>query len=96
MFRFLPDGAYLNAGLYTPQALAKKMTYIIKYRQNYYDYFKFHRYYTYRAIGESEDTNPLCTFCKFINDGSIWIVRRTYALFSKWWTSKDAMEFTTW
>lgn len=58
---------------------------IIHDKQKYYDFFRFHRYYTFHAVAESADTDPLCAFCAFINDDSRRNQRRTYAQFSKWW-----------
>lgn len=88
-FRFLPDGAYLNAREHTPETLAVKMNHIAKNDQDYYGYFKFHRYYTYHTKGESEDIDPLCTFCKFINGDSIWKGRRVFPQFSRWWNHDE-------
>lgn len=88
-FRFLPDGTYLNAKEYTPLELADKMNEIIHDKQMYYDFFKFHRYYTYHAVAESVDTDPLCAFCAYINDEPRRNERRTYAQFTKWWHRSD-------
>lgn len=89
IFRFLPNGAYLNAKNYTPLELANKMDEIIKDKQKYYDFFKFHRYYTYHAVAESVDSDPLCAFCALVNDESKRNDRRTYAQFHKWWNRID-------
>lgn len=67
---------------------------IIKNRQVYYDYFKFYRYYTYHTTGESRDIDPLCTFCEFINDGSVWKERRVYRLFNDWWHDVSSIPFS--
>lgn len=85
VFRFLPDGTYLNAKEIAPEKMANKMNEIIRDKQKYYDFFKFHRYYTYQATAESVDTDPLCAFCAFINDESRRNSRRTYTEFYKWW-----------
>lgn len=62
------------------------MNSIIKNKTEYYDFFKFYRYYSYHAVSESEDTDPLCAFCDFVNNKTIRNQRRAYALFTKWWT----------
>lgn len=84
-FRFLPDGSYLNANEHTPNETAHMMNEIIKDKQKYYDFMKFHRYYTYHASAESVDTDPLCSFCVFVNDESKRKQRRVYARFTEWW-----------
>lgn len=88
-FRFLPDGAYLNAKKFTPQNMAIKMDEIIRNKSVYYDFFRFHRYYSYHTISESEDTDPLCSFCHFVNNDTIRNARSTYSEFSEWWTKKN-------
>lgn len=62
---------------------------IIKDKKTYYDFFKFHRYYTFQAPAENVDTDPLCGFCAFVNDETVRNTRRTYAQFRKWWNRVD-------
>lgn len=75
------------------EEVAAKMNEAIQDKQKYYDYFKWHRYYTYHQ-SQGGDTDPLCAFCAFLNDESIRNQRRVYARFDKWWnefiTQNDA------
>lgn len=81
----MPDGIYINGNILTEVEVAEKINAAIQDKQKYYDYFRWHRYYTYRFTGEIGDKDPLCEFCAFLNDESNRNHRRVYAGFSKWW-----------
>lgn len=81
----MPDGIYLNGNLLSEDTLAEKMNEVIQDKQKYYDYFRWHQYYTYQFTAESGDTDPLCSFCALLNDESKRNQRRVYARFDKWW-----------
>lgn len=84
-FRFMPDGVYLNANTMSEDEVAAKIHEAMQDKQKYYDYFKWHRYYTYHHA-EGSDDDALCAFCAFLNDESIRNQRRVYARFDKWWS----------
>lgn len=64
--------------------VAAKINEAIKDKQKYYDFFKWHRYYTFHhAAGGDDDT--LCAFCSLLNEESIRNQRRVYARFDNWW-----------
>lgn len=81
----MPDGIYLNAETLPEEELAVKIKEAIQVKEKYYDYFRWHRYYSYQFTAESGDTDSLCAFCAFLNDESKRTQRRVYARFTKWW-----------
>lgn len=91
--RFLPDGVYLDGNSLSEQEVAEKMNEAIHDKQKYYDYFRWHRYYTYHQP-QGGNTDPLCAFCAFLNNEAIRNQRRVYGRFDKWWndfkTQNDA------
>lgn len=86
----MPDGIYLNANTLSGEEMAEKMMEAIRDKERYYSYFKWHEHYRYYMASESADTDPLCTFCAFLNKASKKNQRRVYARFTDWWNdSKD-------
>lgn len=37
-------------------------------RKKYYDFFKWHRFYSLQDPSESPETDNVCTFCAFLNE----------------------------
>lgn len=70
VFRFMPHGSYLNAYVLGPKKLAKTMNDIIKNNDRYYDFFRWHRYYSLHEPVENADTDQVCNFCAYLNDES--------------------------
>lgn len=66
-FRFIPDGIYLNAKVLGPQKLAKVMNNTIYRKSRYYNYFKWHHYYTFHYPEESPDSDHICQMCTIFN-----------------------------
>lgn len=81
----MPDGIYINGNMLTEDQVAQKIREAIRDKQKYYDYFRWHQYYTYHFTAESGDSDPLCAFCAFLNNESNRNRRRVYARFNKWW-----------
>lgn len=86
----MPDGIYLNANNLTGVQLAEKMDESIKDKEKYYEYFKWHGHYSYHAVTDSADTDPLCTFCAFLNVKPNEERKQVYARFVKWWNGFDS------
>lgn len=63
----MPDGMYLDAVALGEEKLARKMYDVIADKNKYYDYFKWHRYYSFHATNDSADTDEVCAFCAFLN-----------------------------
>lgn len=81
----MPDGIYLNAKTLGQEQLAWKMNELIRDKEKYYDYFRWHGHYSYHSASESADTDPICAFCAFLNDIDKRSERRVYSRFSLWW-----------
>lgn len=84
-FRFMPDGIYLDARKLGEVELARRMYQIINNRQEYYDFFRWHRYYSFHGTEESAETDDFCVFCASMND----LVQRkeisVYFSLAQWW-----------
>lgn len=83
-FRFIPDGFYLNGNILSEEEVAAKINEAVQDKRKYYDYFRWHRYYTYQST-YGGDIDSLCAFCAFLNDNSIRTKRRVYTRIDKWW-----------
>lgn len=83
-FRFMPDGMYLDAVALGVDELAKKMNDVIGDKIKYYDFFKWHRYYSYHATDDSAETDEMCAFCEYLNNGNQTNKTRERD-FIKWW-----------
>lgn len=81
----MPDGIYLNGNFLTEEEIAEKINEAVQDKQKYYNYFRWHRYYTYQLMSDVGDKDPLCEFCAFLNNEAIRNQRRVYAGFTKWW-----------
>lgn len=81
----MPDGIYLNANLIGEEEMARKMNDLIHNKEVYYDYFKWHTYYSYHDVTESADTDRVCALCAFLNNVTIRNQRRVYTHISQWW-----------
>lgn len=68
IFRFMPDGIYLNAKTLPVKDLVQKIVDIINDKEKYYDFFRWRNHYSYHTVDESPETDPYCNFCKKIND----------------------------
>lgn len=84
-FRFLPENSYLNAIEYSPRELAKIMHDVIIDKEKYFDYFRWHKYYSFHDTYKSADTDDYCAFCTLLNDMERRRERSVYTHFGKWW-----------
>ncbi|KAI8436161.1 hypothetical protein MSG28_004250, partial [Choristoneura fumiferana] len=66
--RFMPDGIYLNARQLGPEALAKKMKHLIDNNDQYEDYFRWKKYYSFHNRNENAETDDYCGFCNLLNN----------------------------
>lgn len=82
----MPDGMYLDAFALGEEKLAKMMNDIISDKNKYYEYFKWHRYYSFHATNENADTDEICALCAFLNNGNG--IKKTRELsIGDWWIS---------
>lgn len=80
----MPDGIYLDAGRMSHIELAKTIVEIIQNKSKYYNFFKWHTYYSYHRPEDMVQTNPYCSFCTFINSidySKVSVIENFY----KWW-----------
>ncbi|KAJ0177337.1 hypothetical protein K1T71_007346 [Dendrolimus kikuchii] len=87
--RFMPDGIYLNARELGPQKLAERMHEIINDKEQYYNFFRWHKYYSFHQTEEDPETDIYCKFCEKMND--IEYMRKSTVLehVRKWWNPKN-------
>lgn len=81
----MPEGIYLDARKLGEAELARQMFHIITDKEEYYNFFKWHRYYSFHGTEESAETDDFCAFCATIND----LVQRNessiYVSLAQWW-----------
>lgn len=88
-YRFLPDGAYLDAIALGPTNLAKLMNKIIHNKDRYYDFFRWHEYYSYHKTDEFADTDELCAFCALLNNMTLNPKTYFYKNITEFWNSNS-------
>ncbi|XP_026313951.1 alpha-(1,3)-fucosyltransferase C-like [Hyposmocoma kahamanoa] len=76
--KFLPPGSYINASDLTPKELASLMNELIQDKNKYYEYFKWHRYYSIHDPTESAETDGMCVLCAFLNNAKYDSVSSVY------------------
>lgn len=81
----MPDGIYLNARFLEPQALAYQMNDIISNKNEYYNFFKWHRYYSFHETSHDNYTNEICTLCAMLNEVRKGNVTSVYMDIYQWW-----------
>lgn len=65
-YRFLPEGSYVDASKFSEGSLAKFMYEIINDPPRYYEFFRWHNYYSIDGTGDSDD-GAVCELCAFLN-----------------------------
>lgn len=84
-FRFLPKGSYIDASYSVPEELASTMNDIIQDRNKYYNFFKWHNYYSIHDGSESADSDEICALCAFLNDKKHKYTRTSYTHINWYW-----------
>lgn len=81
----MPEGTFLNARRSEPEELAKTMKEIIYNKNKYYDFFKWHRYYSFHNPEDSGYNEEICALCAMLNN--VIQMNRTsiYSRISSWW-----------
>lgn len=83
--RFLPDGIYLDALKLGVERLAKEMNDIIKDPPRYYEFFKWHGYYSFQDTADDNYRGSICAFCAFLNSESELYKKTVYTDIKYWW-----------
>lgn len=81
----MPEGIYLNARHLDPEELAKTMNEIIYNKTKYYDFFKWHRYYSFHNPEDSGYNDEICTLCAMLNNVIQMNRTSTYSSIASWW-----------
>lgn len=76
---------YIDARVLGPQKTAEKMSNLIRKRNLYYKYFRFHNHYIFHAAHDNVATDPVCNLCGTLNNERLRNERRVYALLTQWW-----------
>lgn len=63
----------------------KIMDDIVNDKETYFDYLRWHKYYSFHDIYKSTDTDDYWTFCTLLNDKRKRKERSVYKNFVKWW-----------
>lgn len=79
----MPEGIYLDASVLDPFNMAARITDIINDKNKYYEFFKWHEYYSYHFSGENRYSAELCRFCAFLNNSMN--KTSTYKNITEWW-----------
>lgn len=54
-------------------------------KEKYYEFFKWHRYYTFHEPSDSPDSDEICAFCALLNDKSRIHTRSVYTRINNFW-----------
>lgn len=84
----MPDGIYLNARTLGPRKLAKEIIDIMYNRTRYYDFFRWHDYYSFHSISENDFYDEICGLCNLLNNKTVMdlkTVRRTNLWWNEWY-----------
>lgn len=90
----MPEGSFLNARRFDPQELAKKMNEIIHDKTNYYDFFKWHRYYRFHNPEDSGYNDEICALCAMLNNVIQTNGTSIYSKISLWWNEHPDLSDT--
>lgn len=81
----MPDGIYLNARQLGAKRLAKTMSELIVDKKRFYNFFKWHNYYTFHDAADSLQRDGICEFCALLNNKTRRDRRTVHRLITKFW-----------
>lgn len=67
------------------------MNQIINNKAMYYDFFKWHRYYSFHAPIDSAFTDEICGFCAFLNNVTKSKATNVFPNIAHWWNGRDVV-----
>lgn len=85
----MPDEIYLNAHELGARGIAKEMDDIIRDPKRYYNFFKWHGYYSFHNSDEDKYNEAVCGFCALLNNRTRRDQRTAYKYITKWWNGVD-------
>lgn len=91
LFRFIPDGIYLDACALGPEQLARQMNNAIVVKKKYYEFFKWRGHYSFLKASETPNTDPICKFCAVLNDVKKRTTTSIHRNTSNWWNQSTVL-----
>lgn len=83
----MPDGIYLNAKALGVEEVAEQMNDLIHNPPRYYDFFKWHSYYSFHDTDDDQYRNAVCGLCALLNNRTRRVQRTVYTNITEWWNS---------
>ncbi|XP_026332823.1 alpha-(1,3)-fucosyltransferase C-like [Hyposmocoma kahamanoa] len=83
--RFMPKGIYLDAGRLGPERLAKRMNEIMNDEEKYYEFFKWHGYYSFHDTVEDRYHREICGLCDLLNNKTRMKQTSIWHNLIQWW-----------
>lgn len=83
----MPKGIYIDALGLKPRELAKQMKDIIIDKERYYDFFRWHGYYSFHDPADDLYHDAICGLCALLNDKTR---QRVYTHITNWWNVQGA------
>lgn len=81
----MPNGMYLNGNVLGPQKLARIIRDAVQNEEKYYEFFKWHRYYTFYNPSDNADSDEVCAFCAILNEKNRTGETSVYTRITNFW-----------
>lgn len=85
----MPEGIYLDALKLEPKELAIRMSEVIKDKNKYYEFFKWHGNYSFHLTGEDSYLREVCGLCELLNNNVLMNQTTIVSNISKWWNEES-------
>lgn len=85
----MPEGIYLDALSLEPAELAITISEIINDIENYYEFFKWHGYYSFHFTGEDAFHREVCGLCELLNNKSRMNQTTVFSNITHWWNEEN-------
>lgn len=83
----MPKEIYIDARESGARELAKQMIDIINDKERYYDFFRWHGYYSFHDPADNLYDDTVCGLCALLNDQTR---QRVYTHITDWWNVRGA------
>lgn len=81
----MPKGIYLDGNKLGPERLAKQMDRIINDMEQYYEFFKWHGYYSFHVAYEDRYQREVCALCELFNNKTRMNTISIWHNIVEWW-----------
>lgn len=81
----MPKGIYLDATRLGPKTLSKRMDEIMKDKETYHSFFKWHEYYSFHFTGEDQFYREICGLCELLNNKTKMKQTSIWHNIVEWW-----------